>query len=127
MFLPIRKLSLLLPILALSGSGFAAGVGAFTLVNGYAVTAQAPSVFFDGFYADGISASEGPVSGLPGNVYQLKVYVPDPAKLASSNPNLQNFTFPPQVSVSLVIGSVPPGYPPGSRFISQDGILINVK
>ena len=106
---------------------FAIGVGAYSLVNGYAVTAQPPSVFVDGFYANGISATEGPVSNLPGNVYQLKVYVPDPASMANSDPNLQGFTFPPQVGVRLAIGPVPQGYPNGSPYFSQPGILLNVK
>jgi hypothetical protein len=36
-------------------------------------------------------------------VYQLSVFVPDPAALAANNPNLLNFTFPPQVPVVLQI------------------------
>ena len=69
---------------------FAAGAGQYTLTNGYAVAAQMPSVFIDGFYCNGIAAIIGPVAGLPGNVYQLSVYIPDPAALANNNPDLKN-------------------------------------
>ena len=42
----------------------------------YAVTALFPSVFVDGFFANGIAAIFGPVDGLPGSVYQIGAYVP---------------------------------------------------
>jgi hypothetical protein len=43
---------------------------------------------------DVVSAIIGPVHRLPGNVYQLKIIVPDPASFANLNPNLTNFKFP---------------------------------
>ncbi|MGO9893624.1 MAG: hypothetical protein ACLPX8_05335, partial [Bryobacteraceae bacterium] len=82
---------------------FATGAGSYTLSGQYAVTAQAPSVFVGGFYADGIAAIVGPVAGLPGNVYQLSVFVPNPA---SYNPDLLNDPIPPQEGVALVMGTV---------------------
>ncbi|HZT33350.1 MAG TPA: hypothetical protein VFA33_25910 [Bryobacteraceae bacterium] len=106
---------------------FAAGVGQYTRDHGYAVTALAPSVFVDGFYANGIAAVSGPVAGFPGNVYQLGVYVPDPATLADKNPNLLNFKFPPQVGVRLVMGPVNSSNPDNSAMISQGGLVLNVK
>ena len=76
-----------------------AGVGQYTLTDGYAVTPQPPAVFIDGFYCNGIAAKVGPVDGLPGNVFQLSVSVPDPVVLAQNNPDLKNFRFPPQSAV----------------------------
>ncbi len=106
---------------------FATGVGALTMDRGYAVTPLPPSVYIDGFYANGIAAVSGPVPGLPGNVYQLGVYVPDPALLAKQNPNLQNFKLPAQVGVKLVLGTVSSLNPDNSEMISQAGIVLNVK
>jgi uncharacterized protein (TIGR03437 family) len=106
---------------------FAAGVGAFTLNNGYADTALAPSVFIDGFYANGIAAVMKPVEGLPGNVYQIGVFVPDPSAFAAQNPNLLNFHFPSQVAVTLVMGAVNPLNPANTVMISQNGIVLNLK
>ena len=106
---------------------FAAGVGPYTLDHGYAVTSLPVSVFIDGFYANGIAAIEAPVAGLPGNVYQIGVYVPDPAKLAGQNPNLQDFKFPPRVGVKLVVGDVNLLNPDSSAMISQGGIVLNLK
>ena len=103
---------------------FAAGIGLYTLDHGYAVAALAPSVYIDGFYAYGIAAVSGPVSGLPGNVYQLSVYVPNPAV---TRPDLPNFHFPPQVSVRLVMGPVSPGNFANSAFVSQGGLALSVK
>jgi len=56
------------------------------------VTASPVYVYIDGFFADGIAAILGPVSGLPGNVHQIGVYMPNPAALASSSPNLNGFS-----------------------------------
>jgi uncharacterized protein (TIGR03437 family) len=86
-----------------------------------------PAVFVDGIYADGIAATTGPVAGLPGNVYQLSVYVPDPAELVNQNPNFLNFKLPPQVGVKLVFGAVNPLNPDNSAMISQPGLVLNVK
>jgi hypothetical protein len=35
----------------------------------------------------------GPVAGLPGDVCQLTVVVPNPAAMSATNPNLLDFTF----------------------------------
>jgi hypothetical protein len=69
----------------------------------------------------------GPVAGLPGNVYQISVTVPDPAKLVDQNPNLLNFKMPPQVGVQLVLGTANALNPISSSQISQSGLLLNVK
>jgi uncharacterized protein (TIGR03437 family) len=85
---------------------FATGVGKFTTVNGYAVTDLPVAVFVDGFYANGIAAvmKQEPVG--PGNVYEIGVYVPDPATLVANNPDLKGFKFPPLVPVTMVLGGV---------------------
>ena len=106
---------------------FAAGAGQYTLSNGYAVTAQTPAVFIDGFYANGIAAKIGPVSGLPGNVYQLSVYVPNPATLVNNNPDLSNFSFPAQSGIQLVMGTPNALNFANSPMASQGGIFINIK
>ena len=106
---------------------FATGAGPYTLSGVYAVTAQTPAVFVDGFYANGIAAVIGPVANLPGNVYQLSVYVPDPAQYAAQNPSLKNFKMPPQVAVKLVMGAVNSSNPNNSAEISQGGLVLNVK
>ncbi|HEV3197391.1 MAG TPA: SBBP repeat-containing protein [Bryobacteraceae bacterium] len=106
---------------------FAAGAGRYILSNGYAVTEQTPAVFIDGFYCNGIAATIGPVNGLPGDVFQLSMFVPDPATLAKNNPDLKNFKFPSQSAIQLVMG------PPNSLsfvsspMVSQNGIFINIK
>jgi hypothetical protein len=101
-----------------------ASVTETTLSGPYAVTALAPSVFVGGFYADGIAAVVGPVAGLPGNVYQISVYVPNPASL---NPDLRNNPIPPQQGVTLVMGPVNSSNFEGSSMISQPGLILNVK
>jgi hypothetical protein len=53
------------------------------------------NVFIDRIYCNGVAAIAGPVSGLPGNVYQITVYVPDPAVVfAGRNPA---FAYPHRV------------------------------
>ena len=88
-------------------------------------------MFIDGFYAYGIAAIAAPVTapvtGMPGNVYQISVYVPDPAKLVANNPDLLNFKMPPQVGVKLVFGAVNPLNPDNSVIISQPGLALSVK
>ncbi len=104
---------------ALEGSKvtiFATGVGALTFNQGYAVTASSVAVTIDGFWANGIAATFAPVAGLPGNVYQVSVYVPQPSLLASQNSNLSGFHLPPQSPVVLNIG--------GAK--SQTGLTISV-
>jgi uncharacterized protein (TIGR03437 family) len=82
---------------------FATGVGPVSFVDVYAVTEFPGNVFTDSFFCDGVAAVMGPVAGFPGAVYQLSVFVPDPVALVATNPNLLNFTFPPQVGVILQI------------------------
>jgi uncharacterized protein (TIGR03437 family) len=100
---------------------FATGAGAYTLSGGYAVTSQFPTVLIDGFYCNGISATIGPVEGIPGDVFRLSVYVPDPAVLAQNNPDLKNFNFPAQSGIQLLMG------PTSSQLVSQNGVFINIK
>ena len=106
---------------------FIAGAGQFTLQNGYAVTTQVPAVYIDGFYCNGIAATAGPVNGFPGSVYQLRVFVPDPAVLATNNPDLKNFRFPAQSAIQITMG---PGNSlnfANSLMVSQTGVFINIK
>jgi uncharacterized protein (TIGR03437 family) len=95
---------------------YATGVGPVSFTGGYAVTAFPANVYLDGFFCDGVAAIMGPVAGLPGSVYQITVYVPNPAVLLASNPNLQNFTFPPLVGVIMQIAGES----------SQDGLSISI-
>src|SRR5579883_344277 len=106
---------------------YATGVGSYSLAGPYAVTDQVPAVFVDGFYANGIAATVGPVSGIPGDVYQIRVYVPDPSQYADQNPNLLNFKMPPQVRVTLVMGPVNSLNFSNSLSTSQSGLVLNVK
>jgi hypothetical protein len=78
---------------------------------------QPVAVFVDGFYASGIAAVIKQVSSLPGDVFEIGVYVPDPAKLASQNPNLVDFKMPPEVPVAMFVGPAK----------SQPGIALWVK
>lgn len=93
---------------------FATGVGPMTFTQCCAVTDFPVNVFIDRIYCDGVAAINGPVSGLPGNVYQITVYVPDPAVVfAGRNPA---FTFPPLSPLTLQINGVS----------SPDGIMISI-
>ncbi len=83
---------------------FATGVGLFSKVGPYAVTDQPVAVFVNGFYASGIAAVIKRVSGLPGEVYEIGVHIPDPATLVSQNPDLLNFKMPPEVPVTMFVG-----------------------
>jgi uncharacterized protein (TIGR03437 family) len=85
---------------------YATGVGGMTFDRGYAVTNSPVNVLIDGFLAAGIAAVLGPVPGLPGNVYQISVYVPRPSDYAAANPNLQGFVMPPQVAVVFQVNGV---------------------
>jgi hypothetical protein len=85
------------------------------------------SVFVDGFYADGIAAVMRQVPGLPGPVYEIGVYVPNPATYASQDPTLAGFTMPPQVEVRMMLGDVDLSNPDGSALISQAGIALSIK
>jgi len=95
---------------------FATGVGPVSLTDGFAVLSSTPNVFIDGFYADGIAAVYGPVTGLPGNVYQISVYIPRPSDYANVNPNLKGFVMPPQVAVTLQVSGAD----------SQPGLALSV-
>ena len=106
---------------------FAAGAGQYTLTDGYAVTMQTPAVFIDGFYANGIAARIGPVAGLPGNVYQLSVYIPDVAALVNANPDLKNFKFPAQSPIQLVMGPSNALNFANSQAVSQNGLFISIQ
>jgi uncharacterized protein (TIGR03437 family) len=105
----------------------ATGVGQIQPVGAYAVTNLPVSVFVDGFYANGIAAVVKQVPGLPGPVYEIGVYVPNPATYASQDPTLSGFTMPPQVSVVMVLGDVNASNPDSSVLLSQAGIALSVK
>ena len=78
---------------------------------------QSVAVFVDQFYASGIAAVMKKVQGFPGEVYEIGVYVPDPAKLPQ-NPDLGGpFKLPPEGPVTLFVGSTK----------SQAGISLWVK
>ncbi|HLK21713.1 MAG TPA: IPT/TIG domain-containing protein, partial [Bryobacteraceae bacterium] len=83
----------------------ATGVGPLSHDGIYAVTEQPVSVFIDVFYANGIAAFTKHVSGLPGDVYEISVTIPDPATLVKNNPDLKNFKYPPEVAVTLSVAS----------------------
>jgi len=87
-----------------------------SFTDGYAVLSSPPNVFVDGFYANGIAATFGPVTGLTGNVYRISVYIPRPSDYANVNPNLQGFVMPPQVAVTLQVNGV----------YSQAGLALSV-
>ena len=105
----------------------ATGVGPMHFVGPYAMTNLPVSVFVDGFYADGIAAVMRQVPGLPGPVYEIGVYVPNPATYASQDPTLAGFTMPPQVEVRMMLGDVDLSNPDGSALISQAGIALSIK
>jgi uncharacterized protein (TIGR03437 family) len=83
---------------------YVTGMGPMTFDHGYAVTDTPVVVAVDGFYANGIAAVLGPVDGLPGEVYQISVYVPRPSDFAGQNPNLKGFIMPPMVGVQISVG-----------------------
>ncbi len=95
---------------------YATGVGPVSFTNGYAVTQFPADLYIDGFHCDGLAAVMGPVAGLAGSAYQLTVVVPNPAEMATGNPNLLNFTFPPLSAVVLEIGGAS----------SQNGLAISI-
>ncbi len=95
---------------------YATGVGPVSFTNGYAMSQFPADAYIDGFHCDGLAAVMGPVAGLPGAVYQLTVYVPNPATMVAANPNLLNFQFPPQVGVVLQM----------DQASSQNGLAISI-
>jgi uncharacterized protein (TIGR03437 family) len=92
----------------------ATGVGPVSFTDGYAVTEFPANVFIDGIYCDGVAAVMGPVSGFPGNVYRITVYVPNPAVLFATT--YPEFKFPPLSGVVMQINGVS----------SQAGIAISI-
>jgi uncharacterized protein (TIGR03437 family) len=81
----------------------ATGVGPLSFDHGYAVTSTPIVVAVDGFYANGIAAVLSPVDDLPGDIYQISVYVPRPSDFADQNPGLKGFVMPPQSPVTITI------------------------
>jgi uncharacterized protein (TIGR03437 family) len=74
---------------------YATGIGPVNFIGPYAQTTTPVTVLIDGFYCNGVAAVIGPVTGLPGDVYQLTVYVPTAPKI------------PPQSGITLrVAGGV---------------------
>lgn len=93
---------------------FATGVGPLSFTQCCAVAQYPVSVYIDSIYCDGAYAIAGPVSGLPGNVYQITVFVPDPAVVfANTDPG---FTFPPLDGIQLNVNGV----------MSQAGVAISI-
>ncbi len=93
---------------------FATGVGPLSFTPCCAVTEYPVNVYIDSIYCDGVAAIAGPVNGLPGNVYQITVYVPNPAVLfANRNPPV---VLPPLDGVVMQINGVS----------SQAGIAISI-
>jgi uncharacterized protein (TIGR03437 family) len=93
---------------------FATGVGPLSFTQCCAVAEYPVNVYIDGVYCDGVAAILGQVNGLPGSVYQIMVYVPNPAVLfANSNPP---FVFPPLDGVVMQVNGA----------YSQPGIAISI-
>jgi uncharacterized protein (TIGR03437 family) len=104
---------------ALEGSKitiYATGVGPMTFVGQYAVTNLPVEILIDGLLAPGIAAVSAPVAGLPGNVYQISVSVPQPYLVAHQNPAYLNVHLPSQSALTLVMN-------PDSVF--SNGILVS--
>ncbi len=83
---------------------YATGVGPMTFSGGFAVTGTPVEVLIDGFLAPGIAAVLGPVPGLPGQVYQISVKVPQPSTYGN---NFLNFHLPAQSALTFVANSQP--------------------
>ena len=94
----------------------ATGVGPITITNGYAVTEYPVSVYVDDLYCQGIEAFLRPFPGLPGDVFEIQVHIPNPADLVSSNPDFKDFVYPPLVGLTMNVNG-------GS---SQTGIAISI-
>jgi len=84
----------------------ATGEGLFLVSEGSIELRSSLAVFLDGFYCAGVSATVASVPGLPGQVYELTVILPTVAQLAENNPDLKNFTFPPQAGLILQVAGV---------------------
>jgi uncharacterized protein (TIGR03437 family) len=95
---------------------FATGVGPVSFTQGYAVSQYPVNVFVDGFFANGVAAIMGPVSGLPGSVYQITVYIPTRDSIIANFPDLKNFNFPALTGLTLQVNGVS----------SQSGIALSL-
>lgn len=84
----------------------ATGVGMTSVTDGYAIPQVPVNVFIDGFFCNGVEAFLAPIPGLPGTVFGITVYVPNPTTLAAYNPNLVNYKMPPTVAVDLQVNGV---------------------
>jgi uncharacterized protein (TIGR03437 family) len=101
---------------------YATGVGPMTFSGGFAVTGVPVEVLIDGFLAPGIAAVLGPVPGLPGDVYQISVKVPQPATYVG---NFANFHLPAQSALTFIANSEPPSGAIAG-WASQAGLGISV-
>jgi uncharacterized protein (TIGR03437 family) len=104
---------------------YATGVGPMTFSGGFAVTGAPVEVLIDGFLAPGIAAVLGPVAGLPGNVYQISVKVPQPSTYGTVNGSFLNFHLPAQSALIFVANSQPISGGIGD-WASQAGLGISV-
>lgn len=102
---------------------YATGVGPMTFSGQYAVTGTPVEVLIDGFLAPGIAAVLGPVPGLPGQVYQISVYVPQPSTFA--NTSYANYHLPVQSALTFLANSQP-AYGVIANWASQAGLGISV-
>lgn len=91
------------------------GVGHVGFDGDYAVADTPVSVYVDGFYANGVDAHMVRIPGIDGDVYAIRVYVPDP--------KIDGFKMPPFVSLTLNIG----GTANASGILSQPGVGISIK
>jgi uncharacterized protein (TIGR03437 family) len=83
---------------------YATGVGPLTFSGGFAVTGTPVEVLIDGFLAPGIAAVLGPVPGLPGQVYQISVKVPQPSTYGN---DFLSFHLPAQSALTFIANSQP--------------------
>ena len=102
---------------------YATGVGPMTFAGGFAVTGAPVGVLVDGFLAPGIAAVLGPVPGLPGNVYQISVKVPQPSTYVNSS--FANYHLPAQSALTFVANGQPTSGGIGD-WASQVGVGISV-
>jgi uncharacterized protein (TIGR03437 family) len=109
---------------------FATGVGALDLESGYVVTPLPISIFVGGFYANGVRSAFARAGRLPGKAYQITVTIPTAAAIEANNPAISNFTYPPQVAVTMILGTilVQGGYSPApDAAVSQPGLALYIK
>ena len=89
---------------------YATGVGHMSFTQGYAVTDAPVIVAVSSFGAPGIAAVLKPVADLPGDVYQISVYVPTPAVY------YPNFVFPSMSALTIQVNGV----------TSQNGVWVAI-